>query len=86
MPFLTQLGGYKLRFTIFHSPDPDDAFMFAPLQLGLIKTPFEIDHKILDIQTLNELTLKGETDISAISFHAYPYVKDKYFYLQQELA
>ncbi len=79
MPFLKQLGGNTLRFTIFHSPDPDDAFMFAPLQLGLIKTPFEIDHKILDIQTLNELTLKGKTDVSAISFHAYPYVKDKYF-------
>lgn len=70
-----------MKFTIFHSPDPDDAFMFAPLQLGLIKTPFEIEHKILDIQTLNELTLEGKTDISAISFHAYPYVKDKYFLL-----
>ncbi len=70
-----------MKFTIFHSPDPDDAFMFAPLQLGLIEAPFEIEHKIMDIQTLNELTLKGETDVSAISFHAYPYVKDKYFLL-----
>lgn len=66
-------------FTLGHSPDPDDAFMFYGLAKGLIPTRgFKFEHVLQDIQTLNERALRGELDISAISFHAYAYVSDKY--------
>ncbi len=65
--------------TLGHSPDPDDAFMFYGLAKGLIPTGgFAFEHILQDIQTLNERARRGELDISAISFHAYAYVSDKY--------
>jgi 1,4-dihydroxy-6-naphthoate synthase len=68
-----------LTFTLGHSPDPDDAFMFYGLAKELIPTPgFRFTHILQDIQTLNERATRGELDISAISIHAYAYVSDKY--------
>src|SRR5438270_2563272 len=65
--------------TLGHSPDPDDAFMFYALAKELIPTHgFRFEHILQDIQTLNQRATRGELDISAISFHAYPYVSDKY--------
>src|SRR5262245_12004789 len=65
--------------TLGHSPDPDDAFMFYGLAKELIPTPgFRFEHILQDIQTLNERATRGELDISAISFHAYAYVSDRY--------
>lgn len=65
--------------TLGHSPDPDDAFMFYGLAVGLIKTPgLVFEHILQDIQTLNERATRGELDISAISIHAYAYVSDQY--------
>jgi 1,4-dihydroxy-6-naphthoate synthase len=65
--------------TLGHSPDPDDAFMFFGLAKGLIDThPFRFEHVLQDIQTLNERATRGELDITAVSFHAYAYVSDKY--------
>lgn len=62
-----------------HSPDPDDAFMFYALAKGKLDTGrFTIRHQLEDIQTLNERAVGGELDITAISFHAYPYVRDQY--------
>lgn len=62
-----------------HSPDPDDAFMFYPLAKGLIDPgPFEFEHILRDIQTLNEWALEGRMEVTAISIHAYPHVRDKY--------
>src|SRR2546421_1529642 len=67
------------RFTLGHSPDPDDAFMFYGLAKGLIPTNgFTFEHILQDIQTLNERATRGELDISAVSIHAYAYVSDKY--------
>src|SRR5580765_6836084 len=67
------------RTTLGHSPDPDDAFMFYGLAKGLISSgPFEFEHILQDIQTLNERATRGELDVSAISIHAYAYVSDKY--------
>src|SRR5437870_13893763 len=66
-------------FTLGHSPDPDDAFMFyaiAENKIDLLGYRFE--HRLEDIQTLNERALRGELHISAISIHAYAYVADKY--------
>ncbi|HOB98609.1 MAG TPA: ABC transporter substrate-binding protein [Verrucomicrobiota bacterium] len=66
-------------FTLGHSPDPDDAFMFYGLAKGLIRTPgYRFVHILEDIQTLNERATRGELDISAISIHAYAYVADTY--------
>src|SRR6266550_2187759 len=67
------------RFTLGHSPDPDDAFMFYGLAKELIPTDgFSFQHILQDIQTLNERATRGELDISAVSIHAYAYVSDKY--------
>ncbi len=71
-----------MRIRIAHSPDSDDAFMFYPLVAGEIKADgFQIEHVLKDIETLNEEALKGTYEVSAISFHAYPYVSDKYLVL-----
>ena len=69
----------QITFTLGHSPDPDDAFMFYGLAKDLILTPgFRFKHILQDIQTLNERATRGELDISAISIHAYAYVSDQY--------
>src|SRR5215831_14987601 len=68
-----------MQITLGHSPDPDDAFMFYGLAKGLISSePYEFEHILQDIQTLNERATRGELDVSAISIHAYAYVSDKY--------
>jgi 1,4-dihydroxy-6-naphthoate synthase len=65
--------------TLGHSPDPDDAFMFYALAKELIPTHgFKFEHVMQDIQTLNEWATRGKLDITAVSFHAYAYVSDKY--------
>ncbi len=71
-----------MRIRIAHSPDSDDAFMFYALTAGKIDTEgLEIEHVLADIETLNREALKGTYEVSAISFHAYPYVADKYLVL-----
>jgi 1,4-dihydroxy-6-naphthoate synthase len=66
-------------FTLGHSPDPDDAFMFYAIAKNKIDLRgYQFEHRLEDIQTLNEQALLGELHISAISIHAYAYVADKY--------
>jgi 1,4-dihydroxy-6-naphthoate synthase len=66
-------------FTLGHSPDPDDAFMFYAMAKNKIDLRgYRFEHRLEDIQTLNERALRGELHISAISIHAYAYVADKY--------
>jgi len=65
--------------TLAHSPDSDDAFMFYGLATHKIETGgLEFHHVLKDIQTLNEEANRGTYDVTAISFHAYAYVADKY--------
>ena len=67
------------EITIAHSPDSDDAFMFYALATHKIRTPgLRFTHTLCDIQTLNQKAQAGVYDVTAISFHAYPYVQDKY--------
>lgn len=67
------------HITLGHSPDPDDAFMFYGLASGKVDSRgWTFEHVLQDIQTLNERALRGELDITAISFHAYPFVADRY--------
>ena len=66
-------------FTLGHSPDPDDAFMFYAIAKDKIDLRgYRFEHQLEDIQTLNERAQRGELHISAISIHAYAYVADKY--------
>ena len=66
-------------FTLGHSPDPDDAFMFYAIAKAKIDLRgYRFEHRLEDIQTLNERARRGELHISAISIHAYAYVADKY--------
>jgi len=65
--------------TLAHSPDSDDAFMHYALATNKIETgKYRFKHILKDIQTLNEAAREGVYDITAISFHAYAYVSDKY--------
>ncbi len=65
--------------TVAHSPDSDDAFMFYALATHKIETgDLDFEHVLKDIQTLNEEASRGTYDVTAISFHAYAYVADKY--------
>ena len=69
----------KRTITLAHSPDSDDAFMFYGLATNKIDTGnLHFQHLLKDIQTLNEEATRGTYDVTAISFHAYAYVADKY--------
>jgi len=62
-----------------HSPDSDDAFMFYGLATKKIRSSLvSFKHVLSDIETLNRKAMEGVYDLSAISYHAYPYVADKY--------
>jgi 1,4-dihydroxy-6-naphthoate synthase len=62
-----------------HSPDSDDAFMFYGLATKKVRSnKVTFRHVLADIETLNRKAKEGEYDLSAISYHAYPYVADKY--------
>lgn len=63
--------------TLGHTPDADDAFMFYGIASGNIRSPsFEIKHVIEDIEKLNKRAINHELDITAISAHAYGFIKD----------
>jgi 1,4-dihydroxy-6-naphthoate synthase len=66
-------------FTLGHSPDPDDAFMFYAMAENKIDLRgYRFEHRLEDIQTLNERALRGELHISAISIHVYAHIGSKY--------
>lgn len=65
--------------SVAHSPDSDDAFMFYGLATNKLETEgLKFEHTLKDIQTLNEDAKNGVFDVTAISFHAYAYLSDKY--------
>ena len=68
------------QISIAHSPDSDDAFMFYGLATGKVTVPgYEFTHTLTDIETLNQKAMREAFyDVTAISFHAYPYVQEKY--------
>jgi 1,4-dihydroxy-6-naphthoate synthase len=67
------------EINVAHSPDSDDAFMFYGLATHKVRTPgLRFTHTLCDIETLNQKAREGVYDVTAISFHAYPYVQDKY--------
>src|SRR5437868_10143975 len=65
--------------SVAHSPDSDDAFMFYALATNKLDTgDIQFTHVLKDIQSLNEMAREGVYDVTAISFHAYAYIADKY--------
>jgi len=65
-----------------HSPDSDDAFMFYGLRENAVDTEgVAYRHELADIETLNRRALSGELAITAVSFHAYAYLADRYVLL-----
>ncbi len=69
----------KILIRVGHSPDPDDAFMFHALTAGTIDTgPYEFQHELVDIETLNRRALTGELELTALSVHAYAFLHDRY--------
>lgn len=68
-----------MHFTLGHSPDPDDAFMFYALAKGKIDAHgHTFEHILQDIETLNQRAFREELDTTAFSIHAYAYLTDKY--------
>lgn len=68
------------EINIAHSPDSDDAFMFYGLATNKIRVPgYKFTHTLTDIETLNRKAMnEAFYDVTAISFHAYPYLQDNY--------
>ena len=62
--------------TLGHTPDADDAFMFYGIASGKVRSKFAVKHVIQDIETLNRRALKHELDVTAVSAHAFAYLKD----------
>ena len=71
-----------MKIRVAHSPDSDDAFMFYGLASGNVRVPgFEIEHVLSDIETLNHAAFDGTYEITAVSFHAYAHLTDRYILL-----
>jgi 1,4-dihydroxy-6-naphthoate synthase len=75
----TPVASGTREISVAHSPDSDDAFMFYGLATNKVRVPgLRFTHTLCDIETLNQKAREGVYDVTAISFHAYPYIQDKY--------
>jgi 1,4-dihydroxy-6-naphthoate synthase len=71
-----------MKIHVAHSPDSDDAFMFYGLASGKVPSNgFELEHVLSDIETLNRAAFDGTYEITAVSFHAYAHLTDRYVLL-----
>jgi 1,4-dihydroxy-6-naphthoate synthase len=69
----------SMKITVAHSPDSDDAFMFYGLASGAVKVDgLEVEQVLSDIETLNHAAFEGRYEVTAVSFHAYTHLVDKY--------
>jgi 5,8-dihydroxy-2-naphthoate synthase len=68
-----------MRITVAHSPDSDDAFMFYGLACGAVDTGgIEVDQVLSDIETLNRAAFEGKYEVTAVSFHAFAHLAERY--------
>jgi 1,4-dihydroxy-6-naphthoate synthase len=73
------VSGKTIEIKLAHSPDSDDAFMFYGLATQKVRTPgLKFAHVLADIETLNQAARQEIYDVTAFSFGAYPYLRDKY--------
>jgi 1,4-dihydroxy-6-naphthoate synthase len=71
-----------MKIHVAHSPDSDDAFMFYGLASGKVAADgFELEHVLADIETLNRAAFEGRYEVTAVSFHAYAHLTDRYVLL-----
>ena len=71
-----------MKIRLAHSPDSDDAFMFYGLASGKVPSNgFELEHVLSDIETLNRAAFEGKYEVTAVSFHAYAHLTDRYLLL-----
>ncbi|HVH26465.1 MAG TPA: MqnA/MqnD/SBP family protein [Vicinamibacterales bacterium] len=71
-----------MKIHLAHSPDSDDAFMFYGLASGKVASDgFELEHVLADIETLNRAAFEGRYEVTAVSFHAYAHLTDRYVLL-----
>jgi 5,8-dihydroxy-2-naphthoate synthase len=79
-PQISEVESTEVReITVAHSPDSDDAFMFYAMATNKVRMPgLRFTHTLCDIETLNGKAQEGVYDVTAISFHAYPYIQDNY--------
>jgi 1,4-dihydroxy-6-naphthoate synthase len=77
---MTAVASDLIEINIAHSPDSDDAFMFYGLATNKVRVPgYKFTHTLTDIEALNHRAMTDQFyDVTAISFHAYPYVQDNY--------
>ena len=76
---MTTVSSPVREITVAHSPDSDDAFMFYGLATNKVRVPgLRFTHTLCDIETLNRDAQRGGYDVTAISFHAYPYIQENY--------
>jgi 1,4-dihydroxy-6-naphthoate synthase len=72
-----------VELTLGFSPCPNDTFMFYPLVHGLVDTAgLSYRERLMDVETLNLLALKGELDVSKVSYHALGHIRDDYVLLR----
>lgn len=72
-------AGALATVRIAHSPDSDDAFMFYALTQGQLDTAgLAVEHVLRDIESLNQAAFAGTYEITALSFHAYAHLADRY--------
>jgi 1,4-dihydroxy-6-naphthoate synthase len=77
IPHMTSVSSREIVSA--HSPDSDDAFMFYGLATKKVRSSkVNFRHVLEDIESLNRKAMEGQYDLTAISYHAYPYVADKY--------
>ncbi len=75
-------SGKTTEIKLAHSPDSDDAFMFYGLATHKVRTPgLTFSHVLADIETLNQAARQEIYDVTAFSFGAYPFLRDKYVLL-----
>src|ERR1700747_2341568 len=76
----SRAGDSQVReISISHSPDSDDAFMFYGLATNKVRVPgLRFNHTLCDIETLNQKAREAVYDLTAISFHVYPYIQESY--------
>ena len=71
-----------MKITVAHSPDSDDAFMFYGFASGGVETyGIHVEHVLADIETLNRAAFDGRYEVTAVSFHAYAHLTEKYLLL-----
>jgi len=68
-----------MKITVAHSPDSDDAFMFYGLASGAVHVDgIEVDQVLADIESLNRAAFEGCYEVTAVSFHAFAHLVDRY--------